>query len=279
MNKKIGLLSVIFCGVLPLFAGQATNLLPAPGGNAINGASGSGVNQGQAASPVANGMAPAAPAAPATPVLTPTPASNAIPVVSPAGVAPAVPVVPPVAGAVSPVSPSTPVAANTPTATGVETPSIDKKFLVPIDVTQKAVDDATAFVPSASVDGKERAVCFAGAKGAELPGYFLPGEQLSDPATTCVVLDPASRTVQKNVDASQIMGFVSTTPLQWSTLQDAKPDQIWFVRQQMGVCSSRDKDGKLSSVGSFDLNDPNKACYLNDRIAGLADRDIVVLLK
>ena len=271
MNKKFLLLSFVFGGVL--VAGQATNSASAPvqqvasalGANPAGGTTASappfpgtaaipGVLQAPVSSVPLAGSIVAAPQG-----LPPVPGANAIPsVVGAPGVAPV---------------------ATSPSASGSEAPSVDKKFLVSIDITQRALDDATAFVPVVAIDGKDRAVCFAGQKGAELPGYVIPGEQLADPASTCVVLDPVTKAVQKITDATQISGQVSTVPLQWSALKDATPQQLWFVRQQVGVCSSRDKAGKISGVGAFDLNDQNKACYLNDRVATLNDSDIVVLLK
>lgn len=162
--------------------------------------------------------------------------------------------------------------------TATEQPG-EKKFLVSVDLVQKALDDATAFVPIFRIDGKDRAVCFAGAKGAELVGYFMPGEALSDPATTCLSMVPSTKSVQKVTDVSAISGMVSAVPIQWGVLAEIKPDQIWFSRQQIGVCSVRGADGKVSGIGSFDLVDQTKTCYLNDRVASLNDPDIVVMLK
>ncbi|CAO4844028.1 MAG: hypothetical protein CNLJKLNK_00310 [Holosporales bacterium] len=265
MKNKIKITAYLLLA-LPLFAGQSApagvvqQVLPTNAGAAssvVSGLTGSSVpatgTNGTVISPAVNGAVPTpvsgAPAAQA--VASGTSAANS----APAG------------------------SAGAPAANATADQSIDKKFLVPVDVVQKALDDATAFVPIVRVDGTDRAVCFAGAKGAENIGYFMPGEALADPATTCVTMVPSTKSVQKVVDPSVINGMVSTTPIQWGALSDAKPDQIWFVRQQVGVCSSRGADGKVSGVGSFDLADQSKSCYLNDRVASLNDPDIVVLLK
>ncbi|CAO5676680.1 MAG: hypothetical protein NEHIOOID_00676 [Holosporales bacterium] len=280
MKNKIKITASLMLA-LPLLAGQnapvgvVQQVLPAA--QAVAGVSTPGNPPvGAVASALAgNAAASAIPAANANGAVVALPATNASTPVPVTGA----PAVQTAAGATIVTNNTTVPSTSAPAANTTADQSVDKKFLVSVDVVQKALDDATAFVPIIRIDGKDRAVCFAGAKGAENVGYFMPGEALSDPATTCVSMVPSTKSPQSVVDLSVISGLVSTTPIQWGALAETKPDQIWFVRQQVGVCSTRGADGKVSGIGSFDLADPSKSCYLNDRVASLNDPDIVVMLK
>lgn len=155
-----------------------------------------------------------------------------------------------------------------------------KIFLLNIEDSQRAFDDATGFV---AISPAKRTICFSEQGGIWKGGYVVtPSMQPGLPNTICQIINPKGGLGQAVLDVNAIKIPVATQYFGWKPGSQTNPDEWYTPNGQIptdnvyGVCT-------ISDTGDIGLAirgvDKPHQCVLTNRSVPLNDQSILVLVK